>query len=246
MSPFITSYLSLGLRHGQTIITVVPAASASNSPAAETTNAPDENAAKMPAAKKRKVQPLEQPRSGLDAIAEPVQTLMNPNNQQCITDSLLSAKHVADLVAKLNVLQPQSQRRPLLATPAPVNGGGSAGGVATTAKSASTAAGSRRATKRTFAVTESTLLFEDVGGMDRILKELCELLLHIKHPEVYRHIGLPPPRGFLLHGPPGCGKTLLAQAIAGVSVRCDLCVLLANTNLPIPCFSSPSSNWTSR
>lgn len=57
--------------------------------------------------------------------------------------------------------------------------------------------------------------FDDVGGMDKILRDLCELLLHVKHPEVYRHIGLPPPRGFLLHGPPGSGKTLLAQAIAG-------------------------------
>ncbi|XP_053690106.1 nuclear valosin-containing protein-like [Sabethes cyaneus] len=57
--------------------------------------------------------------------------------------------------------------------------------------------------------------FEDVGGMDHILRDLCELLLHVKHPEVYRHIGLPAPRGFLLHGPPGSGKTLLAQAIAG-------------------------------
>lgn len=57
--------------------------------------------------------------------------------------------------------------------------------------------------------------FDDVGGMDKILRDLCELLLHVKHPEVYRHIGLPPPRGFLLHGPPGSGKTLLAHAIAG-------------------------------
>lgn len=64
---------------------------------------------------------------------------------------------------------------------------------------------------------KSPLTFADVGGMDKVLKELCELILHIKHPEIYRHIGLPPPRGFLLHGPPGSGKTLLAQAIAGVS-----------------------------
>uniref|UniRef100_A0A182JZ89 AAA+ ATPase domain-containing protein n=1 Tax=Anopheles christyi TaxID=43041 RepID=A0A182JZ89_9DIPT len=57
--------------------------------------------------------------------------------------------------------------------------------------------------------------FDDIAGMDNILKNLCELLLHVIHPEIYRYLGLPPPRGFLLHGPPGTGKTLLAQAIAG-------------------------------
>lgn len=72
----------------------------------------------------------------------------------------------------------------------------------------------KRFKKEVFA-KKSSLTFADVGGMDKALKELCELILHIKHPEMYRHIGLPPPRGFLLHGAPGTGKTLLAHAIAG-------------------------------
>ncbi|KAL6101420.1 nvl [Pungitius sinensis] len=60
-----------------------------------------------------------------------------------------------------------------------------------------------------------TLKFEDVGGNDETLTEVCRLLIHMRHPEVYQKLGMVPPRGFLLHGPPGCGKTLLAQAVAG-------------------------------
>ncbi|XP_072526569.1 nuclear valosin-containing protein-like isoform X1 [Salminus brasiliensis] len=61
----------------------------------------------------------------------------------------------------------------------------------------------------------STVKFEDVGGNEETLTELCRLLIHMRHPEVYQQLGVVPPRGFLLHGPPGCGKTLLAQAVAG-------------------------------
>lgn len=72
--------------------------------------------------------------------------------------------------------------------------------------------------KKEFAAKKSDYTFESIGGIDKILKELCELLLHVNNPNVYKRIGLPAPRGFLLHGPPGSGKTLLAQAIAGVRI----------------------------
>ncbi|TRY91629.1 hypothetical protein DNTS_021770 [Danionella cerebrum] len=61
----------------------------------------------------------------------------------------------------------------------------------------------------------SSVKFEDFGGSEGTLEEVCKLLVHMKHPEVFQRLGVVPPRGFLLHGPPGCGKTLLAQAVAG-------------------------------
>ena len=59
------------------------------------------------------------------------------------------------------------------------------------------------------------LRFADLGGMDPVLQLVRELVQYpLQHPEVYRWLGVEPPRGVLLHGPPGCGKTALANAIA--------------------------------
>nr|XP_026494032.1 nuclear valosin-containing protein-like [Vanessa tameamea] len=57
--------------------------------------------------------------------------------------------------------------------------------------------------------------FEDVGGISDLITQICDLVLHMKHPEVYTQLGIKSPRGALLHGPPGTGKTLIAHAIAG-------------------------------
>ncbi|XP_042528341.1 nuclear valosin-containing protein-like [Dipodomys spectabilis] len=73
----------------------------------------------------------------------------------------------------------------------------------------------KKAKVRGLELQSSSVKFEDVGGNDSTLKEVCKILTHMCHPEVYHHLGVVPPRGVLLHGPPGCGKTLLAHAIAG-------------------------------
>ena len=66
--------------------------------------------------------------------------------------------------------------------------------------------------------TPPTTRLSDLGGVDGCIEKMLELVaMPLCHPEVYLHTGVPPPRGVLLHGPPGCGKTLLANAMAGVS-----------------------------
>lgn len=57
--------------------------------------------------------------------------------------------------------------------------------------------------------------YNDIGGLDKQLQELREAIeLPLKHPELFEKVGIEPPKGVLLYGPPGCGKTLMAKAIA--------------------------------
>ncbi len=66
--------------------------------------------------------------------------------------------------------------------------------------------------------TPPTTRLSDLGGVEACVEKMLELIaMPLCHPEIYLHTGIQPPRGVLLHGPPGCGKTLLANAMAGVS-----------------------------
>ncbi|XP_055534030.1 nuclear valosin-containing protein-like [Wyeomyia smithii] len=168
-----------------------------------------------------KVIRAEKPRSGDEAVDSSNGSTNGPRKQPLDPVSAQQAKRRrleqaqnSEISNSSNpLLQPQ---QPVLQVPQ-VRSAGSQNGKASSGKPELGPPGTQRSKrfKKEVCARFVDTNFEDVGGMDRILRDLCELLLHVKHPEVYRHIGLPAPRGFLLHGPPGSGKTLLAQAIAG-------------------------------
>ena len=68
---------------------------------------------------------------------------------------------------------------------------------------------------REFYVERSKVYWDDVGGLDNAKKILEEnLIIAMINPEKFTKMGIKPPKGALLYGPPGCGKTLLARALA--------------------------------
>jgi transitional endoplasmic reticulum ATPase len=60
-----------------------------------------------------------------------------------------------------------------------------------------------------------TVTWSDIGGLEDVKKELQELVQYpVEHPEKFEKYGMSPSRGVLFYGPPGCGKTLMAKAVA--------------------------------
>lgn len=62
------------------------------------------------------------------------------------------------------------------------------------------------------------ITYEDIGGLDEEVQSIREMVeLPLKHPALFKKLGIDPPKGILLRGSPGCGKTLLAKAVANES-----------------------------
>ena len=90
----------------------------------------------------------------------------------------------------------------------------------------------RPSAMRSLFVEAPRVRYSDVGGQDTVIERLREAVeWPLKHPDAFRRLGVKPPKGVLLYGPPGCSKTVLARACA-----CE-------SGCPYPCGSVTERRW---
>jgi transitional endoplasmic reticulum ATPase len=72
--------------------------------------------------------------------------------------------------------------------------------------------------KGNFQLDDIQINYEDIGGLRPTIQKIREMVeLPLRHPELFKILGISPPKGLLLYGPPGTGKTLIAKAVANES-----------------------------
>lgn len=70
-------------------------------------------------------------------------------------------------------------------------------------------------TESSYMPMSSSVRFKDVAGISEVKEELVEIIDYLKNPKHYQDLGIALPKGVLLVGPPGVGKTMIAKAVAG-------------------------------
>ena len=86
------------------------------------------------------------------------------------------------------------------------------------------------------------MLWEDIGGQADLKHKLRQAIeWPLKHPEAFRRLGIRPPRGLLMYGPPGCSKTMIAKALAresGINFIAIKVGLEVNSLTGVICYSN--------
>ena len=87
---------------------------------------------------------------------------------------------------------------------------------------------------------EIKVTWDDIGGQQELKHKLRQAIeWPLKHPEAFTRLGIRPPKGLLMYGPPGCSKTMIAKALARESginfIAIKVCQVLQTFNMICTC-----------